>query len=80
MSAIDNGALPKTVAWHDPGQYAWQNSAHGERLLSNQRQATDARMKQFDGQGTVRTAAPGTPSPWPTTQNTTLMDRINASS
>ena len=59
-SAIDSGALPKTAAWHDPGQYAWQNSAHGERMLLNQRQAIDARIKQFDGQGTVRTAAPGT--------------------
>ena len=45
---------------HDPGQYAWQNSAHGERMLGNQRQAIDARMKQFDGQGTVRSASPGT--------------------
>ncbi|WP_226451751.1 type VI secretion system Vgr family protein [Ferribacterium limneticum] len=59
-SSIDSGALPKTVAWHDPGQYAWQNSAHGERMLGNQRQAIDARLKQFDGQGTVRSAAPGT--------------------
>lgn len=60
LSTIDNGALPKTVAWHDPGQYAWQNSAHGERMLGNQRQAIDARIKQYDGQGTVRSAAPGT--------------------
>src|SRR5574343_1303345 len=59
-SSIDSGSLPKTAAWHDPGQYAWQNSAHGERMLGNQRQAIDARLKQFDGQGTVRTAAPGT--------------------
>ena len=59
-SAIDSGVLPQTVAWHDPGQYAWQNSAHGERMLLNQRQAIDARIKRFDGQGTVRTAAPGT--------------------
>lgn len=59
-SSIDSGSLPKTVAWHDPGQYAWQNSAHGERMLGNQRQAIDARLKQFDGQGTVRSASPGT--------------------
>lgn len=59
-SAIDSGALPKTAAWQDPGQYAWQNSAHGERMLRNQRQAIDARIKQFEGQGTVRTVAPGT--------------------
>ena len=59
-SAIDNGQLPRTVAWHDPGQYAWQNTAHGERMLLNQRQAIDARMKQYTGQGSVRSAAPGT--------------------
>ena len=58
-SAIANGTVPKTVAWHDPGQYAWQNSAHGERMQGNQRQALDARMKQYQGEGTVRTAAPG---------------------
>ena len=58
VSAIDTPL--KTAAWHDPGQYAWQNSTHGERMLLNQRQAIDARIKQFDGQGTVRTAAPGT--------------------
>lgn len=58
-SAIASGAAPKTVAWHDPGQYAWQNSAHGERMQGNQRQAIDARMKQYQGEGTVRTAAPG---------------------
>jgi len=58
-SAITNGAMPKTVAWHDPGQYAWQSSAHGERMLANQRQALDARLKQYQGEGTVRSAAPG---------------------
>jgi len=58
-SNIANGAMPKTVAWHDPGQYAWQSSAHGERMLANQRQALDARLKQYQGEGTVRTAAPG---------------------
>jgi len=62
-SAIDSGnsgQLPKTVAWHDPGQYAWPTAAHGERMLGNQRQAIDARLKQFHGAGTVRSAAPGT--------------------
>jgi type VI secretion system secreted protein VgrG len=59
-SAIDNGNLPRTAAWHDPGQYAWQNSAHCERMLANRRQAIDARMKQYTGEGTVRSAAPGT--------------------
>lgn len=60
LSAIDSGPTLKTAAWHDPGQYAWQNNAHGERMLLNQRQAIDARLKQFDGQGTVRSAAPAT--------------------
>lgn len=60
VSAIDCGTIPKTVAWYDPGQYAWQNSTHGERMLANQRQAIDARMKQYTGAGTVRSAAPGT--------------------
>ncbi|UCV06333.1 type VI secretion system Vgr family protein [Dechloromonas denitrificans] len=59
-SAIANGTVPRTVAWHDPGQYAWQNSAHGERMQGNQRQAIDARLKQYQGEGTVRTGAPGT--------------------
>ncbi len=60
LSAIDSGRIPKTAAWHDPGQYAWQSTAHGERMLGNQRQAIDARLKQYTGQGTVRSAAPGT--------------------
>ncbi|MFN4325966.1 MAG: type VI secretion system Vgr family protein [Azonexus sp.] len=60
VSAIANGQLPSTAAWHDPGQYAWPNSTHGARMLGNQRQAIDARLKQYHGQGTVRTAAPGT--------------------
>lgn len=59
-SAIDAGLIPRTAAWHDPGQYAWQTTAHGERMLGNQRQAIDARVKQFTGEGTVRTVAPGT--------------------
>ncbi len=59
-SAIDNGSATRTVAWHDPGQYAWQSSTHGERMHNNQRQAIDARMKQYQGEGTLRTAAPGT--------------------
>ncbi|MBI2278006.1 MAG: type VI secretion system tip protein VgrG [Dechloromonas sp.] len=59
-SAALSGAIPPTVAWHDPGQYAWPNSAHGERMLTNQHQAIDARCMQYRGEGTVRTAAPGT--------------------
>lgn len=56
----DSGAGLRTVVWHDPGQYAWQNSAHGERMLTNLRQAIDARCTQYRGEGTVRTGAPGT--------------------
>lgn len=59
-SSLATGAMPNTVAWHDPGQYAWPSAADGERRLTRQRQAIDARMKQYDGEGTVRTAAPGT--------------------
>jgi type VI secretion system secreted protein VgrG len=56
---LGDGTIPSTVAWHDPGQYAWQSSAHGERMLTNQRQAIDARMKHYRAEGTVRSAAPG---------------------
>ncbi|TVO59133.1 type VI secretion system tip protein VgrG [Denitromonas halophila] len=57
-SRIDNGHSPRLAATDDPGQYAWQDRAHGERMLRAQREAIDARAKQFLGQGTVRTAAP----------------------
>nr|HPR08280.1 type VI secretion system Vgr family protein [Denitromonas sp.] len=57
-SRIDNGSSPRLTATDDPGQYAWQDRAHGERMLRAQREALDARSKQFLGQGTVRTAAP----------------------
>ncbi|MBT0964228.1 type VI secretion system Vgr family protein, partial [Denitromonas iodatirespirans] len=59
-STIDNGHRLPLEAIDDPGQYAWQDLAHGERMLRAQREALDARSKQFFGQGTVRTAAPGT--------------------
>lgn len=59
-SSIDNGHRLSLEAIDDPGQYAWQDLAHGERMLRAQREALDARSKQFFGQGTVRTAAPGT--------------------
>lgn len=59
-SAIDNGNALPAAAWHDPGQYAWQDNVQGERMLLNQRQAIDARLKQTEGEGTVRSAAPGT--------------------
>ncbi|WP_246265475.1 type VI secretion system Vgr family protein [Aromatoleum diolicum] len=59
-SAIENGAGPSTVSWDDPGPYAWPTAAHGERMILRHRQAIDARMKQFVGEGTVRSVAPGT--------------------
>jgi len=59
-SAIDNGAALPAASWHDPGQYGWQDNAQGERMLLNQRQAIDARLKQTEGEGTVRSTAPGT--------------------
>ncbi|MCE1239542.1 MAG: type VI secretion system tip protein VgrG [Azonexaceae bacterium] len=60
VSGVANGDGNRTAAWLDPGQYAWQSSAHGERMIGNQRQAIDGRLKQFEGAGTVRSAAPGT--------------------
>ena len=59
-SRLAGGALPPTVAWHDPGQYAWQSQAHGERMTGNQRQAIDARLAQQAAEGSVRTTMPGT--------------------
>lgn len=58
-TTIDNGLGPHLVAVDDPGQYAWQDHGHGERMLRIQREALDARNKRFMGEGTVRTAAPG---------------------
>ncbi|MCB4359498.1 type VI secretion system Vgr family protein [Quatrionicoccus australiensis] len=64
VSRIENapkdGKPHRLIAYDDPGQYAWQNAAHGERMLGNQRQALDARAKQYHAGSTVRTAAPGT--------------------
>ncbi|BAL26773.1 type VI secretion system Vgr family protein [Azoarcus sp. KH32C] len=59
-SAIDSGVHVPTVSCDDPGSYAWPTAAHGERMIRRQREAIDARMKQFVGAGTVRSAAPGT--------------------
>ena len=60
-TCIDNASSPVSlVATDDPGQYAWQNAAQGERRLLNRQQAIDAGAKRFEAEGTVRTAAPGT--------------------
>ncbi|WP_334223831.1 type VI secretion system Vgr family protein [Thiosocius teredinicola] len=59
-SRIDNGSESWMIeAVDDPGQYAWETSAQGNRRIDNQRQALDARAKLFTGEGTVRTAMPG---------------------
>ncbi|WP_040394756.1 type VI secretion system Vgr family protein [Aromatoleum toluclasticum] len=53
-------AAATTVATDDPGPYAWQTAADGERMIRGQREAIDARMRQMSGEGTARSAAPGT--------------------
>ena len=59
VTAQAAGAMPAAAAWHDPGQYAWQSLAHGERMLGNQRQALDARLARQLAEGTIRSAMPG---------------------
>ncbi|MCK9987493.1 MAG: type VI secretion system secreted protein VgrG [Azoarcus sp.] len=59
-SAINPATGVATVAIDDPGPYAWQTAADGERMIRRQREAIDARMRQMLGEGTVRGAAPGT--------------------
>ncbi|MGO4475940.1 type VI secretion system Vgr family protein [Massilia sp. 2TAF26] len=43
-----------------PGQYAYPNRSHGQRLADRRLQALEARCEVFIGAGTVRTLAPGT--------------------
>ncbi|GAB3454694.1 type VI secretion system Vgr family protein [Massilia terrae] len=43
-----------------PGQYAYANRQHGERMAERQLQAIEVRCETFTGAGTVRTLAPGT--------------------
>jgi type VI secretion system secreted protein VgrG len=45
--------------WHDPGQFVWQNSEHGERMQGNRRQAIDALLKQCN----TKAKAPSVPAP-----------------
>jgi type VI secretion system secreted protein VgrG len=49
----------RTLHWaDDPGHYAWETAAQGERLLNNALDALALRNKTFEGQGTVRTLSP----------------------
>ncbi|HJV27657.1 MAG TPA: type VI secretion system Vgr family protein [Aromatoleum sp.] len=59
-SATANSIARSIVSWDDPGPYAWPTAAHGERMIERRQQAIDARLEQYVGAGTVRTAAPGT--------------------
>ncbi|AYH41945.1 type VI secretion system Vgr family protein [Azoarcus sp. DN11] len=59
-SATPVGASVPTSATDDPGPYAWQAAADGERMIRRQREAIDARTQQFGGEGSARGAAPGT--------------------
>lgn len=43
-----------------PGQYAYPNRSHGQRLADRRLQPLEARCEVFIGAGTVRTLAPGT--------------------
>lgn len=42
----------------DPGHYAWESAAQGERLLGHAIEALAMRDKRFDGAGTARTLSP----------------------
>lgn len=54
------GLAETLVEFDDPGQYAWESPEQGARLLACRQQARDARMLQFEAEGTIRTAAPAT--------------------
>lgn len=43
-----------------PGQYAYADRAHGQRIADRQMEALEARREVYVGAGTVRTLAPGT--------------------
>lgn len=43
-----------------PGQYAFVNRAHGQRIADRQMEALEAQREIYVGAGTVRTLAPGT--------------------
>ncbi len=56
-----NSAQRFDLTWaDDPGVYAWEDSAQGERLLANALQGLEVRNKLFEGESTVRTLSPAT--------------------
>ena len=57
--SVADGATPEAVAWHDTGPGAWPTAADGQRRLDARRDALDARLAHYDGEGTLRSAAPG---------------------
>lgn len=60
QAAAGNLANDRELVHHDyPGQYAYEDSAQGERLAHNALAALRARQDCVEGAGTVRTLAPG---------------------
>lgn len=54
-----NSGRHRTLNWaDDPGPYAWETAAQGERLLANAVEALELRNKSFEGEGTARTLGP----------------------
>nr|WP_315202684.1 type VI secretion system tip protein VgrG [uncultured Albidiferax sp.] len=61
-SADDTGHASSAIALthrDDPGAYAFENAAQGQRLARNQLQALNVRQQHCSGAGTLRSAAPG---------------------
>lgn len=58
----DAGVFPNGLTLADddyPGQYAFETTAHGERLAQHALAAVRVQDEQFNARGTVRTLAPG---------------------
>ncbi len=59
--ALDHDpAVGELLEFDDPGQYAWETAEQGARLLACRQEALDARRRQFEAEGTIRSAAPAT--------------------
>jgi type VI secretion system secreted protein VgrG len=59
-SAHDNGETPSLSATDQPGQRLFTAREQAERTARRQLEALEARNQTYEGQGTVRTLAPGT--------------------
>jgi len=60
VAAAASSGAPVPLQRHDtPGQYAYEDSAQGERLAQRWLQAAQASAAQWQGRGTVRTLQPG---------------------